>query len=84
MSDVTVVQLREGLSDLLGRAQHSGERVRITRNGKPVAAIVSVEDLELLRAIEDRIDLQAARAALDEADRAGFVAWETVRTADDR
>ncbi|HEX5163764.1 MAG TPA: type II toxin-antitoxin system Phd/YefM family antitoxin [Thermomicrobiales bacterium] len=84
MSDVTVVQLREGLSDLLGRAQHGGERVRITRNGKPVAAIVSVEDLELLRALEDRIDLDAARAALQEAHDTGYLAWETVRSEDGR
>jgi prevent-host-death family protein len=80
MSNATVVELRENLSELLGRAQHGNERVTITKNGKPVAAIVSIEDLDLLRAIEDRIDLDAARAALREAEDAGHVSWDTVRS----
>lgn len=84
MSDATVVEFRDNLSEFLGRAQHGHERVTITRNGKPVAAIVSVEDLELLRAIEDRVDLEAARAAMQEANETGFVSWDTLKTEDDR
>ena len=38
----------------------------VDRHGKPVAAIVPVEDLDLLERIEDRYDLEAARAALRE------------------
>jgi hypothetical protein len=42
-------------------------------HGKSIAAIVSVEDLELLQALEDRIDLAAARKALKSR---GRVAWD--------
>lgn len=79
MSDATVVEFRDNLSDFLGRAQHGRERVTITRNGKAVAAIVSIEDLELLRAIEDRIDLDAALSAIQEANETGYISWDAVR-----
>ena len=43
------------------------------RRGKSIAAIVSVDDLELLQALEDRIDLAAARKVLKQRRR---VAWD--------
>ena len=48
----------------------------LARRGKAVAAIVSLEDVELLEALEDRIDLENARAALTEAEKEGTVSWE--------
>jgi antitoxin (DNA-binding transcriptional repressor) of toxin-antitoxin stability system len=33
--------------------QHGGERVLVTRHGKEVAAVVSIEDARLLDALED-------------------------------
>ncbi len=42
------------------------ERVLLERHGKPIAALVPVEDLELLQELEDRLDLAAARKALKE------------------
>ena len=41
-----------------------------------MAAIVSLEDVELLEALEDQIDLENARAALIEAEKEGTVSWE--------
>jgi antitoxin (DNA-binding transcriptional repressor) of toxin-antitoxin stability system len=38
----------------------------VANHGKPVAALAPTEDLETLRALEDRIDLDAARQALAE------------------
>jgi hypothetical protein len=43
------------------------------RYGKSIAAIVSVEDLDFLQALEDRIDVAAARKALKQR---GRVAWD--------
>ncbi|AEB10300.1 type II toxin-antitoxin system Phd/YefM family antitoxin [Desulfobacca acetoxidans] len=51
---------------LLERALLSGERVVITRQGKPMGAIVPWEDVEILRALEDRVDGEAAAEALKE------------------
>lgn len=55
---------------------HHGERVAVERYGKPVAALVSPEDLELLEAIENRMDIEAVRTALREPGQRG---WDEVR-----
>lgn len=47
-------------SVLLDRVVHHGARVAVERYGKPVAALVSPEELELLGAIENRMDIKVA------------------------
>ena len=76
MTRVAASKLRTTISDLLDRVVHHGERIAVERYGKPVAALVSPEDLELLEAIEDRIDIAAARKALREPGRRR---WDEVR-----
>ena len=41
-------------------------RLSLERRGRDVAALVSLEDLALLNDLEDRIDLEAAREAVEE------------------
>ena len=76
MIRVAATKLRTTISDLLDRVVHHGERVAVERYGKPVAALVSPEDLELLEAIEDRMDIEATRKALREPGRRS---WDEVR-----
>ncbi len=76
MTRVAATKLRTTISDLLDRVVHHGERVAVERYGKPVAALVSPEDLELLEAIENRMDIEAAREALREPGRRS---WDEVR-----
>lgn len=64
MTRVAVTELRVAISDLLDRVAGHGERIAVERYGKPAVALVSPEDLELLEAIEDRMDIEAARKAL--------------------
>jgi antitoxin (DNA-binding transcriptional repressor) of toxin-antitoxin stability system len=59
--------------------QHAGERVVVTRRGKPAAAIVPLEDLGLLQQIEDEMDAEAARGALTEAREGRARPWSEVR-----
>jgi prevent-host-death family protein len=66
MTKVATTELRKASAEMLNRVQYRGERVIVERHGKPVAAIVSVDDLEVLEALEDRLDLDAARKALKE------------------
>ncbi len=73
---VSAVQIRERLAEVINRAAYGKERVILARRGKAVAAIVSLEDVELLEALEDRIDLENARAALSEAEEEGTISWE--------
>ena len=76
MSDISVADFRSNLADIINRVQYGGERVCITRNGKPVVAIISAEDLELLEAVEDHFDGIAAEEALQEAMESGFISLE--------
>ncbi len=68
--------VRQNFADTLSRVAYGGERIVLHRNKKPVAVIISVEDMNILRAIEDRIDLVAARAALKEAEVEGSASWD--------
>ena len=61
--EVSTRELRGQLSDILSRAAYAHERIGVTRNGKLAAVVVSVEDLELLEALEMSQDLAAYRAA---------------------
>jgi prevent-host-death family protein len=47
-SEIAVTQAREDLADLVNRVAYGSERIVLTRHGKPVAALVSREDLALL------------------------------------
>ena len=76
---VSAVQVRKRLAEVIDRAAFGKERVILARRGKAVAAIVSLEDVELLEALEDRIDLENARAALIEAEKEGTVSWEELK-----
>lgn len=72
---------RSRFGELLDRARYQGEETVITKNGTPWAALVSIEELEHLRALEDAAD----RALIDEARRAleagedETVPWEEVK-----
>jgi prevent-host-death family protein len=56
-----------------------GERIVLERHGKPCAAIVSLDDLELIRTLEDLIDIRDARAALRDAEVNGTISLEDLK-----
>lgn len=53
-TEVPVQQFRELLADCVERTAFKSERFVVTKNGKPRAALVSLEDLAKLEAIEVR------------------------------
>ena len=67
MPAVSTVIARNEFSTVLNRAAFGKERVILERRGKAIAAVVPMEDVELLRALEDRADLADAIAAEREA-----------------
>ena len=64
--NANVVDVRNTFSEYLNLASYQGQRIIIERRGKPVAALVPMEDLELLNALEDRADVKAAKKARKE------------------
>lgn len=57
MDALNITVAREQLRELMDRVVHNGERVVLSRYGKPSAVLVSVEDAELLEIMEDKADL---------------------------
>ena len=73
-----LTQARARFAESVNRVTYRGERILIQKHGRPVAALVPVEDLALIRQLEDRIDLEDARKALAEA-KGRLIPWETVK-----
>ncbi|TLQ47271.1 type II toxin-antitoxin system Phd/YefM family antitoxin [Streptomyces marianii] len=48
--EIPVTQARAELAELINRVVYGGERVVVTRHGKPLVALVSAADLERLEA----------------------------------
>lgn len=73
MIRLSTSEARKQFADALNRVAYGSDRIVLERNGKDVAALISIEDLELLQLLEDRIDVEAAREALAEGET---VRWE--------
>lgn len=67
MKKIGVSDARDHLSEVVDRARYTHERVVLTKRGREVGAIVSIEDLRLLEMLEDQVDIDLARKALVEA-----------------
>ncbi|MGC8491954.1 MAG: type II toxin-antitoxin system Phd/YefM family antitoxin [Syntrophobacteraceae bacterium] len=59
MPKVSVAQAKSRLSDLIARSAHGHERFIITRRNRPVAALVSLDDLAIIEQHEERQGLAA-------------------------
>lgn len=79
MRDVTTAEARKNLSDLLNRVAYSRERVVVTRHGREIAAIVPVEDLNLLDRLRDALSHSDADDALRELAEGTSVSWASLR-----
>jgi len=76
MTSLSITKVRDYISEYADQVKHHGERIIVKRNGKPAFAMVSVEDAELLEALEDEMDIAAAKKALR---KGKFTSWEQVK-----
>ncbi|MEV1085274.1 type II toxin-antitoxin system Phd/YefM family antitoxin [Streptomyces sp. NPDC050211] len=56
--EIPVTQARAELADLINKVVYGGERVVVTRHGKPLVALVSAADLERLEQLPEPADEQ--------------------------
>ena len=77
MTEVTITAARTGLFDLFDKVARKGQRIVIGRRGKDKVAMVPLEDLRRLQALEDAADAAAADSALAESDER--IPYEQIR-----
>jgi hypothetical protein len=78
MGNPTGNKEREGFADAINRAAFGNERVLLRRRGRAVAAVVPLNDLRLLEALENRIDLVDARSALAQVNKKGAQSLDAI------
>jgi len=76
MTKVSMTKARQDFTDIANRVMFGGERICIQKNNKPAVAVVSIEDLEVIEAMEDKIDLEEALKALK---KPGFVTLKALK-----
>ena len=68
MAQMAASAAREEFAEVLNRVAYGKERIVLHRHGKPLVALIPVEDLQLLERLiaeeEDRIDVEEARRIL--------------------
>jgi len=77
MTRLSVSKAREEFPEIVNRAAYGNERTIVSRRGKDLAAVISIDDLRLLELLAqeeiDRQDIADARAALKEAKQKGTI-----------
>ena len=81
MKRLEATEARDRFSKAVSRAAYGSDRIVIQRRGKPVAALVSMDDLRLLEALEDQFDVEAARKALADPKNRKRIPWRRVKVA---
>jgi len=70
---INTIDAKEQFSELVNQVAHNKERVILTRRGKEIAALISMEDFKLLMSTQDKHDLREAAEALKEARESGTI-----------
>ncbi len=77
---IPVSEVRDELADVANRVSYSKERIILTRRGREVAVLVPLEDLEVLEALEDHVDVEAAEASRNDPNNNGEpVSWKEIK-----
>jgi prevent-host-death family protein len=66
--EVNAVNFRQNLGEMLNQVQYRNDSVVISKDGKPVAALVNAELFARIRRMRDRFDELSRRIAEDFAD----------------
>lgn len=79
MTTISVSDFRGDISDFLNQVAYKGERIVLKRRNKGVAVLISMEDAQLLQALEDEADRKEVARARREIEREGTVSWEEAK-----
>jgi prevent-host-death family protein len=63
---IPLTEARENLGGIINRVALRGERIPLSKNGKELAVLVSMEDAQLLEQLEDQRDVAEAERLLSD------------------
>ena len=63
---ISTADARKDFANIVNKVAYGKESIVLTRRGQKIAALVSIEELELLQQIEDYIDIEDAKKALED------------------
>lgn len=69
-------EARSKLTEIVNHVAFGQDRYILTRNGKELAAIISMEDLQILEALEDRLDIEIAKKVDNDIKKDGMISWK--------
>ena len=81
MGRLATTDARYQFAELLNRVCYGRERIVLERRGKELAALVPIEDLRALEALERHLDVKKALATLVEGKSTVLVDYEEIRSA---
>lgn len=79
MTQISVTEARSHFAHIINKVGYKGERIILQKHDKKLAAIIPIEDFELLEELEDMIDVMEAEAALAEDEGKEPRPWEEVK-----
>jgi prevent-host-death family protein len=63
---ITTADARKHFAEIVNKVAYGNEPIVLTRRGQEIAALISMDELELLQQIEDHIDIEDAKKTLAE------------------
>ncbi|HSW69372.1 MAG TPA: type II toxin-antitoxin system Phd/YefM family antitoxin [Gammaproteobacteria bacterium] len=79
MTTFNTIDAKEQFIELVNRVAHNKEQIILTRRGKEIAAIIPIEELNLLLESQNKQDLREAIDALKEARNIGTITLEQLK-----
>ena len=79
MNSIPFSEARAHLTEVVNNITYKGKRLVLTKNGKQVAAFIPIEDLALLEALEDTVDLKTAKRAKKALQKEKTVPWKEAK-----
>ena len=77
LNKITTADARKKFAAIINKVAFGNEAFVLTRRGEPIAAIISMKELRLLKELEDRIDIDDAWKAKNEPGEP--IPWEDLK-----
>ncbi len=66
VTKITTAEARKNFADIVNNVAYGKDTIVLTRRGKEIVALISIEDLQLLQQIEEQQDIADAWKVKDE------------------